>query len=145
MNLQALSGGTIEHLTAIQDKLLALPQVEIQTEHIIHAGLYIRTIRLAPETVLVGALVKIPTTLIVSGKTLVFTGESWIELDGYHVIPANAGRKQIFVTHEQTSISMVFRADAKTVEQAENEFTSESAALMSRKSENDTITITEAQ
>jgi hypothetical protein len=144
MNLPVMSDGILANLTSIQEKILACPQIEIQTEHVIHGGMYIRTIRLAPEVVLVGALVKVSTVLIVSGKTAVFTGENWIELDGYHVIPARAGRKQIFVTREETIITMIFRTDAKTVEQAEEEFTSEAEALMSRKNDNDTVLITEA-
>src|SRR6185503_3455492 len=99
--------------------------------------MYTRTIHLAPEVVLAGALVKVPTMLIVCGKTAVFTGENWIELEGYHVIPARAGRKQIFVTREDTCITMIFRTDAKTVEQAEEEFTDEAKDLMSRQNDND--------
>lgn len=134
----------MEAVRNIQQKMLALPQIEVQTEHVIHGGMYVRTIRLAPDVVLMGALIKIPTTLIVSGRTKVFTGENWIELAGYHVIPAQAGRKQIFVTQEETTITMMFRTDAKTVEEAEQEFTPETEALMSRKNDNDTVTITEA-
>jgi hypothetical protein len=144
MNLPTMTGGLLETLTHIQNEILKKPQIEVNTEHIIHGGMYIRTIRLAPEVVLVGALIRVSTVLIVSGKTAVFTGEGWIELDGYHVIPARAGRKQIFVTREDTSITMIFRTDAKTVAQAEEEFTDEAEALMSRKNENDTVTITGA-
>jgi hypothetical protein len=137
-----MNDALLEKLTHIQNEILEKPQVEINTEHVIHGGMYIRTIRLGPEVVLVGALVKVSTVLIVSGKTAVFTGEGWIQLDGYHVIPARAGRKQIFVTREETSITMIFRTDAKTVEEAEEEFTDEAEALMSRKNENDTVVIT---
>lgn len=143
--LPLMSDELLSSLTSVQDKLLALPQVEIQTDHIIHGGMYTRTIRLGPEVVLMGALVKIPTMLIVSGRTKVFTGESWIELIGYHVIPARAGRKQIFVAQEETSITMIFPTDARTVEEAEQQFTDEHEALMSRHNDIDTITITEAE
>lgn len=143
LSLPLMSEELLSNLTSVQDKLLALPQVEIQTDHILHGGMYTRTIRLAPEVVLMGALVKIPTVLVVSGKTAVFTGEGWIELDGYHVIPARAGRKQIFIAREETNITMIFPTDAKTVEQAEEQFTDEAEALMSRKNDNDTVLITE--
>jgi hypothetical protein len=144
MNLPMMNDALLEKLTHIQKEILEKPQIEVNTEHIIHGGMYIRTIRLAPEIVLVGALVKVSTVLIVSGKTAVFTGENWIELDGYHVIPARAGRKQIFVTREETSITMIFPTGAKTVEQAEEEFTSEAEALMSRKNDNDAVLVTGA-
>lgn len=142
MNLPMMTDGLLDKLTRIQNEILEKPQIEVNTEHIIHGGMYVRTIRLAPEVVLVGALVKVSTVLIVDGKTAVFTGEGWIELDGYHVIPARAGRKQIFVTRAETSLTMIFRTDARTVEQAEEEFTDEAEALMSRKNENDTVLVT---
>lgn len=129
----ALSNAALAGVMKAQDAILELPQVEIQTEQFIHGGVYVRTIRLDAGIVLVGALVKIPTTLIVSGKTRVFTGESWIELAGFHVIPAGAGRKQMFVTEEPTAITMIFKTDATSIEQAEEEFTDEHEQLMSRK------------
>lgn len=142
LSLPLMSGELLASLRDTQNKLLKFPQIDIQTEHVIHGGMYTRTIRLGPGVVLMGALVKIPTMLVVSGRTKVFTGESWIELDGYHVIPARAGRKQIFVTQEDTNITMTFRTDAKTVEQAEEEFTDEAEALMSKQSDKDTVTVT---
>lgn len=141
MNL-ALTDESKVKLATMQEALLSVPQIEVKTEHIIHGGMYVRTIRIVPEVVLMGALVKVPTMLIVNGKTKVFTGDGWIELEGYHVIPANAGRKQIFVAQEETCITMIFPTDAKTVEEAEAEFTDEAEALMSRKSDNDTVVIT---
>lgn len=139
LSLPLMSDALLANLTNVQDRLLELPQIDIQTEHVIHGGMYTRTIRLGTGVVLMGALVKIPTMLIVSGRTKVFTGENWIELDGYHVIPARAGRKQIFVTSQETNITMIFRTDAKTVEEAEEEFTDEATALMSRHSDNDVV------
>lgn len=140
----ALNDGLLGKMSAVQDELLNLPQIEVQTDHVIHGGVYTRTITIAPGTVLMGAHILIPTTLIVNGDTAVFTGESWIELKGYHVIPAMAGRKQIFVAKEETSISMIFRTDAKTVEEAEKAFTDEAELLMSKQSAIDTVTITGA-
>lgn len=140
--LPLMSNELLASLTNVQDKLLKLPQIDIQTDHVIHGGMYTRTIRLAAGVVLMGALVKVSTMLIVSGRTRVFTGEGWIELDGYHVIPARAGRKQIFVTQEDTNITMIFRTEAQDVEQAEQEFTDEAEALMSKQSDKDTVTVT---
>lgn len=129
----ALSDAALAGLMNVQEQLLAKPQVDVHTEHFLHDGVYVRTVRLDAGVVLVGALIKIPTVLIVSGKTKVFTGDGWIDLAGYHVIPAEAGRKQMFVTLEPTEITMIFRTDAKTVEQAEEKFTDEHEMLMSRK------------
>jgi hypothetical protein len=144
VSLATLTPDALAGLQAVQEKLLSVPQIDVQTDHVIHGGVYTRTITIAPGTVLMGAHILIPTTLIVNGETAVFTGENWIELKGFHVIPAMAGRKQIFVAQEETTISMIFRTDAKTVEEAEKEFTDEAELLMSKQSTIDTITITGA-
>jgi hypothetical protein len=48
--------------------MLSLPQEDVRTEHLLHAGMYVRTVTVGPEIVLMGAQIKIPTLLIVSGK-----------------------------------------------------------------------------
>lgn len=134
---------TLCRINAVENYILSLPQIEIRTEHILHGGLYARTIRLAPGVVITGALVKVPTILIVHGKCSVFVGNGWVKMDGYNVIAASKGRKQIFVTSEETSITVVFRTDAKTIEEAEEEFTDDAEKLMSRLQENgDIFTVT---
>ena len=132
MNL-AVSDELMGKLERFQEHMLTLPQEDVQTEHFLHAGMYVRTVTIAPEVVLMGALIKIPTLLIVSGHTKVFTGDGWIELEGYNVIPAKAGRKQIFVGVKETHITMTFRTDAETLEQAEEEFTDEAESLVTRR------------
>lgn len=127
-----MSAALMATLQAVQETMLAQPQIPVHTDHFIHAGVYVRTITLAGGVRLMGAYIKVPTVLIVSGQTRVFTGENWIELDGYNIIPALAGRKQIFETISETNITMIFHTDATTVEQAEEEFTDEFQLLMSR-------------
>jgi hypothetical protein len=63
----------------------------------------------------------------------VLAGENWMELEGYNVLPASAGRKQVFVSVSDVVITMVFPTKATTVEAAEAEFTDEAAMLLSRK------------
>ena len=82
---------------------------------------------------LTGALIKIATLLIAHGDVEVFIGDSTLELNGYNVLPASANRKQAFMTKSETHLTMVFPSQAKTVEEAENEFTDEVDALMSRR------------
>ena len=99
--------------------------LKVTMEHSLHAGMYARTCRLAPWMVITSVLIKIPTLLIVNGDCVVLAGDKWHEIKGYNVIPASAGRKQIYVTREETEITMVFPSNAKTVEEAEREFTDE--------------------
>ena len=109
------------------------PQLIIPTQHIIHGGMYSRTITIPKGAVLTGALVEIPTMLIVSGHCNVFIGEESIEVKGYHCFAAATGRKQAFNALEETHITMMFPTPAKTVADAEDWFTDEAFLLFSRK------------
>lgn len=105
-------------------------QVDFPTEHLIHGGMYLRTLHMPADSVLTGALLKLPTALIVAGDCAVFIGDEVIELRGYAVLPGSAGRKQVFLAHTDVHMTMVFPSTAKTVAEAEREFTDEYELLM---------------
>ena len=137
----AMSAADVEKVGRLEAHLRDMEQVPITTTHHFHAGMYARTVRIPKGVVITGALIRIPTLLIVSGHVTVFIGGDTIELRGYHVIPASAGRKQVFVAHADTDLTMLFPTSAGTVEEAEAEFTDETELLMSRQqSGNSTIT-----
>lgn len=121
--LPAMSGEAIQRVVQFEDLLLMAPQFPLQMQHVIHAGLYSRTVQLPPGVVITGALVKIPTLLIVCGDTMVWLGEEGRRITGYAVLPAAAGRKQAFRTIAETYLTMVFPTQARTVQEAEREFT----------------------
>lgn len=117
-------------LNDLEGRMLKLPQAPISTHHVLHGGMYARTVRLKPDTVIVGCLYKVPTVLIVNGHAQVFIGDGWAELSGYNVIPASSGRKQVFVALSDVEITMVFATKALSVEEAEAEMTDD--VLLSR-------------
>ena len=137
----AMSTADAEKVGRLESRLRDMVQVPIATTHHFHAGMYARTIRIPQGVVITGALIRIPTMLIVSGHVTVFIGGDSIELRGYHVIPASAGRKQVFVAHADTDLTMFFPTSARTVEEAEAEFTDETELLMSRQ-QSGNLTIT---
>ena len=127
----------------VESVILEQPQVDITTEHLFHAGVYTRTICVPAGVVITGALIKIPTTLTVSGTATIIVGDKdRISVDGFMVVPAMAGRKQVFVAHTDTFISMSFVTSARTVADAEAEFTDETDMLKSRNGDN-VVIITE--
>ena len=65
----AMRAEQIAQVQALEAALLDLPQVEVQTQHVFHAGLYGRTITMPPGAVLTGALIKRSTLLIVAGQS----------------------------------------------------------------------------
>lgn len=131
--LGKMSPEAIDKVRRFEAAAMQTPQLDLKITHAIHAGVYHRTVTMPPMSYITGAEIKIPTMVIVSGHVSVFTGEETVELFGYHVIHAEAGRKQAFVAFDETSITMIFRTDAKTVEEAELEFTDEAHLLTTRR------------
>lgn len=133
VTLPAMHKDAVASVSALEQASLKLPQVNVPTYHHFHAGMYARTIMIPANTVLTGALIKLATLLIVNGDVIAYTGGGTVHLIGYHVIPAEAGRKQAFTAVADTILTMIFPTSAKSVEEAEEEFTDEAALLFSRK------------
>jgi hypothetical protein len=130
-------------IVAAQERCLQREQVLIKTDHVIHAGMYARTITMPPDVALIGTLIKRATTVITVGSATVLVGEEWADVDGYQVLPASAHRKQVFVSRGPFIVTMIFPTSAKTVEEAEKDFTDESESLLSRKQDDmNTVVIT---
>lgn len=132
----------LEKLFIAQSRLLDAEQVPIQTDHVIHGGMYARTVTIPPGVLLIGALIKRPTVVITVGSALVLVGKDWAEVDGYQVLPGSANRKQMVVSRGPCVVTMIFPTSAKTVEEAEAEFTDEADLLLSRKQDLNSVVIT---
>jgi hypothetical protein len=133
----------LEQLAEVNKLILACPQIELATEHLIHGGMYARTIRLQPDTKMMGSLIRLATILIVHGDCSVLIGDERIELTGYSIIPGCAGRKQLFWTHGPVEMTMIFPTSVKTIEDAEDLVFAEADQLMSRRNgSEDQVTIT---
>lgn len=143
ISLPPADASTLAQLEQAHNEILKFEQIPVHTEHILHGGMYSRTIRLQPETRMVGSLITKATLLIVSGSCSILAGYRRVELEGYNVLAGCPGRKQLFITHTAVEMTMIFATQAKTVEAAENEVFGEADMLMSRKdASGDTITIT---
>lgn len=112
--------------------LLELEQSKCVTRHTLHAGVYTRTILLKKGEALVGALIKIPTTLMINGVIRVYVGGEVYNVDGFKAFVADANRKQVMIALEDTIVTMIFKTEAKTIREAEDEFTDDGDKLMSR-------------
>lgn len=132
--LGTMSPAAVNAVTRLETEVLKFRQIDIKTDHAFHAGMYVRTIMIPAGVVLTGALIKIPTVLIVSGTALVYTDKGTLRIQGYGVLLGKAGRKQAFVSETDTYLTMIFPTDSTTVEEAEAEFTDETDKLMSRNS-----------
>ena len=115
----------IDKVRILAEGLATLPQIPFVTEHLLHGGMYTRTIRLPEGVVCAAVLIRPPTVLIVMGDVDVWSNGELIRSSGYKVLPGSAGRKIAFTTHSDVGMSMIFPTDAKTVDEAQKQFTVE--------------------
>lgn len=130
--IPAMTDEAIDKVYALEEHTSKMPQVRIDTSHILHGGMYARTILIPAGTLLTGALIKVATVLIVSGHVHVFLDSERHEINGYSAIAASAHRKVAFLATKDTWMTMLFTSKADSITRAEEEFTDESHLLMSR-------------
>ena len=140
--IHAMTPQAIDKVRELEGITRDLPQVEIATEHVLHGGMYARTICIPAGVVLTGVFIRVPTLLVFDGNATVNAGDGNATVNagddattlvGYHVLAASAHRRQAFLAHADTRLTMVFATQAKTVAEAEDEFTDEAHLLFSRK------------
>jgi len=129
----------IDIVRALETDRMKQPQVTIEIDQYVHAGIYYRTMfvpHIGRGTLITGVEVKLATGLIISGDVTVFVGPpvGEIRVTGTNrLVQAGAGRKQAFATHADTYVTMTFPTRATTTEQAEREFTDEVDLLTTRR------------
>lgn len=133
LHIGPMGPSAIERARRLETLASVLPQVSIGTDHVFHAGLYARTVLVPAGVMITGVLIKIPTVLIVSGDAIVHAEGGPLELHGYNVLPASAGRKQAFVALTDTHLTMIFGTSASDVDAVEREFTDELDKLVTRR------------
>lgn len=133
--LAVTAGDALRLTKEFEAECMKLPQVELETLHVLHAGLYVRTIKIPAGVVITGALIKVPTVLTIFGDLRMTAGDKCVEVRGFACFKCPAGRKQIMVAKTECIVQMSFASKAKTVREAEDEFTDEGDLLMSRKKE----------
>lgn len=128
--LVAPDQGTLAVLRDLDAAMLAQPQAAIVIDHLIHGGMYARTAHVPADKVVSGVVLSRATVLVLQGDVTVFTGTETVRLTGFHVLPGSAGRKQLFRTHSETHMTMVLPSGARSVDEAEHDFTDEPELLM---------------
>ena len=141
LKLTPPSQATLDRLATIQAQMLELPQVPTAFEHVLHGGMYARTIRLAPGLLTMGSLINRATILVLQGDCSVVVGDDRVDFSGYNVLPGSPGRKQLFLTRGPVEMTMIFPTAAQTVEEAEDEVFAEADQLESRKEGNRNLVI----
>jgi hypothetical protein len=138
----AITPELLAQVRQLERMMMDVDQVDIRMDHVIHAGMYARTAFYPPATMSIGSLMKRPTTLIVHGAGWLLVGDTFKRLDGYNVITGSVGRKVVLISESAMELTMIFPTSAKTVAEAEEEFTDDTDLLLSRRQANGTTTIT---
>lgn len=131
--LPAVSGFELSVIRDIERRTLETqPQVNLPVIHSLHAGVYSRTVMLPADRYMTGAEMKIPTTVVIFGDCLVNLAGEFVRVTGHATLCGAPGRKQLFVAVVDTYVTMFFATFAKTVAEAEAEFTDQAGELNSR-------------
>lgn len=133
--IKAMSVNAIAKVNALVEVVKQMPQEQIETHHVIHGGMYARTVLIKAGCVAAGSLMKVPTILVINGDVTVYGDGDSFRLTGFHVLPASANRKQAVIANEDTAVTMLFATKVNTIAEAEDEFTDEADQLMSRNEE----------
>lgn len=118
---------------ALERDLADLPQVDLQTQHLVHGGLYARTIFIPAGTVLTGALTKQDNVCVVFGDITVTTDEGTQRLTGFHVLPAKVGAKRAGVAHSDTWWTTLMATEHTEVADIEQQMTDEADLLQTNR------------
>lgn len=132
-SVTAMGDDTLELVRALRDEIGQLPQTTVETHHLIHGGLYSRTVFVPAGNILAGVTIRVATMLTICGDVSICQdGGELLRVTGYQVIPASANRCAAMLTHADTHITMTMTTAACTVAEAESEFSHEADLLMSR-------------
>lgn len=115
------------------DEMAAVAPCVFPTEQMLHAGCYVRTCICPAGSILAGAVIKVPTVVVVHGVCSVTTGYKTLHIDGFAVLKGAAGRATVWRATTETTITMVFASEATSCEAAEEEFTDEFQKLFTRR------------
>lgn len=132
MAIRTGSAPSQDEIRAMEVEILKAPQVDVGTTHLIHAGMYARTVKIPAGTLVTGVPMSDDHVCIISGDITFTAGADVIRLTGYNVIPASKGLKRIVYAHQETSWTAIFKSGAATIDEAEIEMSAEYDKLQSR-------------
>lgn len=122
-----------ERVRELEAHLMTLPQVDLQTDHLVHGGMYARTILIPAGTILTGALTNQDNVCVVHGDITVTTDEGTRHLVGFNVLPARKGAKRAGVAHADTWWTTIWTTELNDITAIEDSLTDEAELLQTRR------------
>jgi len=124
---------TLDAVRALEAALLKLPQVDLNTQHVVFGGVSARAILIPAGTTLTGAQTNCDNVCIILGHIAVTTDEGTVRINGFGMLPARRGAKRAGSTITDTWWITVHATGGTTVQEAEDEMTGESSMLQTRR------------
>lgn len=100
---------TLDKIEAFNELLQQFPQEYIPVQHLVHGGMYARTVRVKAGTYAVGAMLNHDNISVMVGDCTCSTNDGMVRLTGFNVLPANAGGKRVGYFHADTDWTMIMR------------------------------------
>lgn len=122
----------IDAVRALERELALFPQVDLSTTHLVHGGMYARTIFIPAGVALTGALTEMDNICVMYGDITVTTDEGTQRLTGFNVLPAKLGAKRAGVTHADTWWTTIIPTELADIASIEEAMTTEADRLQTR-------------
>ena len=124
---------SVEDVRRLERHISDFPQVDLHTKHLIHGGMYARTILIPAGTILTGALTRADNISVMVGDITVTTEAGVKRLIGFHVLPAEAGVKRAGVAHKDTWWTTLIPTEETDLSLIEKHFTDEAEGLQTNR------------
>ncbi len=122
-----------DKIKRLEQFLLQLPQIDLQTKHYLSHGLYAREILIPAGTTLTGAAHKLDHINVCHGDITVWTEDGMKRLTGHHTMSSRAGAKRVGFAHVDTYWTTIHRTDLTDIEAIEQLLFEECELLQTRR------------
>lgn len=131
LSFAALS--SVESVRHLESQIEHLPQVNVQSQTLVHGRMAARAIFIPAGSLLTGVLTNCDNISVLVGDITVTTAAGPVRLTGFNLIPANAGFKRVVIAHADTWWATLHHTDLTDVSAIEEEMTSEPENLQTRR------------
>ena len=109
-------------VSALAEELKTLPQVDLPVQHEFLDGVYMRTVFMAKDTIVIGKIHKQEHVAIISkGSATVLTEHGVIEIKAPFIFKSPPGARRALRIHEDMVWTTVHRSDHKDLESLEEQ------------------------
>lgn len=134
--LNAVTNDSLNCINSIVAYMLEnTQQVQIKIDQDLLGSFYARHCLVPKDVVIVGALLKVPTVVIIDGDCIVYDGQKTKRITGYKILAGQAYRQSVFRAIEPTHITMIAMVKSSNVDDVQKEITDQHLLLTNHRKE----------